>query len=245
MSTQSNKLQTFAAVLEDTYARIDWHKLGDQYCFEGGENFFSDDALEAIQDAGLHIASDMEACLSSFESPRSLYVGPGVAELVMILFESIVLGRQVSAVTLPGVEPDEINRVWTGLSKEHKIALPMFDTSPLLVAEETCVSHLWFASVVTDPETFAALHDRLYKRQDTPNAIGGGNLTKETQRAEQLILTALTWVTIPSLITTSQEELELFFQVIGGRGLRLDVPVQGRLSPIVGDSIFHCNLRVV
>jgi hypothetical protein len=161
----------------------------------------------------------------------------------MMLFESLVLGRQVTAVTLPGVEPDEINRVWTGLAKENKVALPKFSTRPLIAAEEPSCSHLWFASVVTDPEAFPALHDRLYKRQDSHQAIGGGNLTKETRRAEALIQTALTWVTIPSLITTSLEEMDLFFQAIEGRGLRMDVPSQGRLSPIVGDSLFHCDLH--
>ncbi|MBL4770055.1 MAG: hypothetical protein JKY61_02645 [Planctomycetes bacterium] len=241
MSAQN--LQKFAAILQDTYARIDWHKLGSEYCFEGGENFFTDEAVEAIQDAGLHIASDMEAKLANFESPNSLYVGPGVAELVMMLFETLVLGRKVSAVTLPGVEPDEINRVWTGLSKEYKVTLPKFVTQPLLHSQETTCSHLWFASVVTDPDSFPALHDRLYKRQDTHHAIGGGNLTKETERAEKLVITALSWVHIPSLITTSQEELELFHQAIDGRGLRFTVPSQGRLSPIVGDSLFHCDLR--
>ncbi len=237
-------LQTFAAVLQDTYARIDWHKLGQQYCFEGGENFFTGEAIEAVQDAGLHIASDMEARLSGTPGNHSLYVGPGVAEMVMMLFESLVLGRQVTAVTLPGVEPDEINRVWTGLAKEHKVKLPKFQTKPLLAAEGPTCDHLWFASVVTDPESFPALHDRLYKRQDTHDAIGGGNLTKETQRAELLIETALTWVTFPCIITTSQEELELFDNVIEGRGMVFQVPNQGRLSPIVGDSLFHCTLRL-
>ncbi len=243
MSSPTQGLQKFAAILQDTYARLDWYKLGLEYCFEGGENFFSDEALEAIQDAGLHIASDMEAKLSSFESKDSLYVGPGVAELVMMLFETLVLDRQVTAVTLPGVEPDEINRVWGGLAKEHKTSLPKFQTRPLRAAEEPSFSHLWFSSVVTDPESFPALHDRLYKRQDTRQAIGGGNLTKETRRAEELVGTAMTWMLVPAVITTSQEELVFFQQMIDGRGLRLDVPSQGRLSPIVGDSLFHCDLR--
>ncbi|MDF1837040.1 MAG: hypothetical protein P1V35_04155, partial [Planctomycetota bacterium] len=164
MSMPPQNLEKLAAILQDTFARVDWHTLGQQYCFEGGENFFTPEAIEAFQDAGLHIASDMESKLSGMSGNRSLYVGPGVAELVMMLFECLVLGRQVTAVTLPGVEPDEINRVWTGLSKEHKVTLPKFQTRPLLPAQESDCDHLWFASVVTDPESFPALHDRLYKR---------------------------------------------------------------------------------
>ncbi|MCP5022859.1 MAG: hypothetical protein GY930_13935 [bacterium] len=243
MSSPSQDLQKFAAILQDTYTRLDWYKLGSEYCFEGGENFFSDEALEAIQDAGLHIASDMGEKLARFESKDSLYVGPGVAELVMMLFETLVLGRRVTAVTLPGIEPDEVNRIWTGLAKEHKTTLPKFQTRALRIAEEPTCSHLWFGSVVTDPESFPALHDRLYKRQDTREAIGGGNLTKETRRAEELVGTAMTWMLVPSVITTSQEELVFFQQMIESRGLSLNVPTQGRLSPIVGDSLFHCDLH--
>ncbi|MCA9002184.1 MAG: hypothetical protein KDB61_09685 [Planctomycetes bacterium] len=243
MSTPQKNLERFAAILQATYERIDWHRLGQEYCFEGGESFFTDESIDAIQDAGLHIASDMEARLRTLPTLDSLYVGPGVAELVMMLFESLLIGRRVRAVTLPGIEPDEVNRVWSGLGKEFRIQLPKFETKPLQFAQDPTVSHLWFASVLTDPEAFHRPARPLVQAANTRLAVGGGNLTKETRRAEALVQTALTWITAPALLTTSLEELPFFQEAVGGMGLRLKVPEQGRLSPIVGDSIFHCTLR--
>ncbi|MEZ6019926.1 MAG: hypothetical protein R3F17_07450 [Planctomycetota bacterium] len=56
MSAPTDPLQTFAAALGICHETLDWSHLGTLYCEEGGEDFFSEQAVEAIQ---------MPACRSS------------------------------------------------------------------------------------------------------------------------------------------------------------------------------------
>ena len=131
MQPDSDKVQEFAAVLDCVYDSIDWPKLGDSYCESGGENFFSDEAVEAIRDAGLHIASDLAGNLPSKGPQHSLYVGVGVAEIVPLLFETIILGRKITAFTLPGPEPDQINHALQAAQGETSTELPKISTKLL------------------------------------------------------------------------------------------------------------------
>jgi hypothetical protein len=96
-------------------------------------------------------------------------------------------------------------------------------------------------SVLTDPDAFPALHDRLYARGGA-EATGRGDLASERQRAESLAELALTRLARPGRLTTTDEELELVLPLAERLGLRVRVPARARLSPVVGDRVRGCRV---
>ncbi|MEZ5975823.1 MAG: hypothetical protein R3F33_00375 [Planctomycetota bacterium] len=243
MSAPTDPLQTFAAALGICHETLDWSHLGTLYCEEGGEDFFSEQAVEAIQDAGLQIVSDLQEVLAPLPRAASLYVGVGVAELIPMLFEQILLGRPVRGATLPGAEADALTQALAAAHQELGVTMPQIDTRPLARIGMPAINHLWFASVITDPDHFPALHDELYGRKGTHLATGRGNLTKERRRALELYHSALRNLQSPAVITTSEEELPILLEAVGEYPGQLLIPPKGRLSAIVGDPLLHCNWR--
>ena len=235
----ADTLARFAQALDHVQRGLDWEALGKEYCESGGEHFFTPEALEGIQDTGLLFASDLGEILSPGGS--SLYFGIGVAEVVPMLFEQIVLDRTVWAYTLPSLEARALQGALTGAAHAGGFEAPQLRTEPCPSVEQPCVDHLWFASVLTDPEAFPALHDRLYQRAGTAEATGRGSFRKEQDRAMRLLQTAWTWLIAPGTVTTSEEEIELMQRSLDARAHRLLIPSKARLSAIVGDSLFHCN----
>lgn len=225
------------AILEDT---LDWPLLGRAHCFEGGEDFFGPAEREAIQDAGLHFAGDLGEVLEP--KGRSLYVGAGVAELVPMAFESMVLHRDVRAVSLPGEIADELNRGLQVARAGTGGRLAVIQTHPWKTADHRPLDHLWMVSVLTDPEAFPALHDRLYERRGTDLAMGKGSVNKERPKAEALIERAVGTLVTPAWLTTTDEELEMLAPAASSRGIHVQVPEAARLSAVVGDSVRLCRL---
>ncbi|MEZ6019927.1 MAG: hypothetical protein R3F17_07455 [Planctomycetota bacterium] len=99
-----------------------------------------------------------------------------------MLFEQILLGRPVRGATLPGAEADALTQALAAAHQELGVTMPQIDTRPLARIGMPAINHLWFASVITDPDHFPALHDELYGRKGHALA-GRGNLTKERRRA--------------------------------------------------------------
>ncbi len=229
----------FAQVLGRIHGELDWPALGQGYCESGGEHFFTDEAVEAIQETGLLFASDLGEALPS--GGQSLYLGIGVAEIVPMLFEAIVLKRKVSAYTLPSEEAQALRTVLSPAREEQAWLGIDVHTTPCPQANRPRVDHLWMASVLTDPDAFPALHDHLYERRGTRDATGRGNLPKERKQAVALVHAAWTWLQTPACVTTSQEELVLIREALGASEARLLIPSKARLSAIVGDALVHCN----
>jgi hypothetical protein len=231
----------FGATLATLHAELDWDLLGALYCHEGGEHFFPPEQREAILDAGLHFASDLGELLGP---GRSIYVGAALAELAPLLFEHLVLAREVVLKTLPGREADELDRALALAEARVGERLPRFDRAPLGPAPAGSVDHVWCVSVLTDPDAFPTLHDALYERRHTPLAVGGGDRKRERARAEGLcgqLVAALR----PgrALVTTSDEERPLFERALAAAGRVLEVPQKARLSGIVGDAVRHCRVH--
>jgi hypothetical protein len=228
--------EAFGAALTALDAELDWELLEGLYCWEGGEGFFSDEQREAMWDAGLQIAaglSDRLAELPAGGPRRSLYVGAAVAELVPMLVESLVLGREVCAVNLPGPEVDELNCALEAVGVELR-----FEAE----APREPVDHLWVVSVLTDPEAFPALHDELYQREGEA-ATGTGDLVSERARAAELVEGWCDGLARPALISTTDEEAGFFEAEAERRDRRFKVPRIGRLTAIVGDALRHCAWR--
>jgi hypothetical protein len=230
--------------MDELDGELDWRLLGSCYCAEGGEHFFERDQRTALADAGLRFASDVVEALEQLPAgPRtSLYVGVGVAELAPLVAERVLLGRSVAALTLPGPEPTELNRALEAVGRRIGHELGRIETDPIEPARVGPIGHLWLVSVLTDPDHFPALHDRLYERAGSALATGRGDVRAEESAAERLVDGAVACLRAPALLTTSDEELEWMRRACARRDLQLAVPPRARLSGIVGDPVRTCRV---
>ncbi|MEX1024078.1 MAG: hypothetical protein WD226_03280 [Planctomycetota bacterium] len=232
------ELQRFIATLFELESELNWVKLGRHYCAEGGEDFFPPEQIEAIRDAGLRFAGDIEADLEEIvgaHTGRSLYVGAAVAELVPALFEALVLEREVVLHNLPGAETKELNRALAAVEARSGGSLPRVVTTPIEELEGW-FQHVWMTSVLSDPEHFPALHNKVYERSGA-KAAPGGDLGQDTQKARRLMRSVIELVRPPSLFTTSDEEASFLIEAAKRRGMRPVKPRAARLSAIVGDPV--------
>ena len=232
----------FAVALSSMEQAIDWTELGGFYCHEGGEQFFPDEQIAAMREAGLRIAGGLGEELASLpgDAKRSLYVGAAVAELVPILVERFVLVREVVIVNLPGGEVDALNRAFEQASADCGLAMPRISTEPMAQVGGP-FDHGWLVSVLNDPEAFPALHDLLYERKGEL-ATGRGNRDEEWARATALAEQLLDRLTPEALLTTTDEELPLLRPIFSQRGLRVSAGETGILTGVVGDPLRFCRL---
>ncbi len=238
--------ELFATALGELEAELDWERLGDLYCHEGGEAFFTPGQIEAQTEAGLLIAAGLGEALAgaTADGGRSLYVGAALAELAPALCEVLVLGRQVVLVNLPCPEVDELDRALAAVGVRLGRPLPRLHTGQLATLPGT-FDHGWLVSVLTDPDAFPALHDRLYGRlhgRTAADGTGRGDPEREERPATRLMGELVARLDPPALLTTTDEELGFATAACRARGWRLDVPSEGRLSAIVGDVVRHCRV---
>ncbi|MDG1051083.1 MAG: hypothetical protein P8R46_12825 [Planctomycetota bacterium] len=241
MNPSSQNIEHFGATLAALDAEINWDLVATVYCEGDAEGFFDEERRAAVLDAGLKLASDLGEALPS--GGRSLYVGAAVAELAPMLFEAIVLGRRVVWKALPSAEMEELTRALRAVAVEGRSALPEPKTETWLGRELGRCDHVWMTSVLTDPDAFPALHDALYQRQGTPEAVGGGHPREERRRARELVDEALVASGDGAVITTSEEELAVWEAAAEEFGLALEVAPTGRMSGVVGDVIRRGKLR--
>ena len=235
--SQQDPIQRFGSVLAALDAEIQWEILEPVYCSGDAEGFFDEERRNAIVDAGLKLASEIGEQLRP--GGKSLYVGAAVAELAPMMFEAIVLDRKVAWITLDGPEAQELTRAIKSIDKR----LPTPRTGEWRGADLRPRDHVWMTSVLTDPEAFPALHDRLYERQGTKDAVRGGKPKRERQQAVELVRNALSAAAKDTLLTTTDEELVVWTPIVQEDGGNLKVAPTGRTSGLVGDVIRFCRLR--
>lgn len=230
----------FAAALLALEQELDWRALGQHYCHEGGEDFFSAEQIEAQREAGLRFAADVAEAVAGLPKAKpSLYVGAGVAELAPILCERLLLRRELSIVALPGPEPRELNRALSAVEARLGVPLPRWSTRPLSGLARRGFGLLWFVSVLTDPETFPALSRLAYsERRPRP-----ATLARDRERATALLEAALGRLEAPAELFTTDEELPLMTETARRLGWILEPGERARLSPIVGDPVRRVLLR--
>ena len=271
MKTTEDPVTLFAAAVSFLEEELPWGQLGPLYCDGGGEDFFGSEAVEALREAGLKIASDLGQALEVLGEPgsaaagvagrsgrgKSLYFGAAVAELIPAVCETILLGRSVRLINLPGPEPELINGALE--RAEQRLATLGSNAGGLLprieinqrALERGRFDHLWVTSVFSDPEAFPALHDELYdllpRKGSQPSAgkvrTGRGNLPLERKRARELMRRLVARLVSPALVTTSEEELPLLESALAERGLAAAPSTRPRLSAIVGDPICSYAIR--
>ena len=233
------RARRFAATWSAVAAELDWGLLGRLHCHTGGDDFFAGEARTALVDAGLLFADDLGRTLAP--GGRSLYIGASVAELIPMLAEGLVLEREVLWYQLAGPLTAELDRALAAVAEAESVALPRARTSPLAEVAASSCDHLWLVSVLTDPDAFPALHDRLYERSDEL-ATRRGDLADDRARADALLARALRCLRAPGWLTTTDEELRLVRPACAERGLALAVPAHGRLSAVVGDVVRACRV---
>lgn len=232
-------IERFGEALARLEGELDWRHLGELHCHEGGESFFPEEQVDAMREAGLVLAAALGERLRP--GGRSLYIGAAVGELVVLLCESLVLGREVRALNLANEESEEINRALEATEEACGFTLPRIEFVGASELEGS-FDHGWLVSVLNDPEAFPALHDRLYDREGEL-ATGRGDLDQERGRAEQLVDGWLERLEEGAVISTTDEELPLIVPRVAARGRSLELAEVAYLSVVVGDPIRFATLR--
>lgn len=229
-------MQRFGAVLSELEAELDWALLGRCACEGDGSDFYDRALRERILDTGLRFAEDVGRALE--ERPgRSLYLGAEIAELPVILAEHLVLGRRIEWLNIECAQTTELARALRAVGERLGLDLPVPRARAIEELEPGSCDHLWMVSVLTDPDSFPALHDALYERKEGPLATGRGSLADDRRRAEALVEALLDRAAPRCVLSTSDEELCLIQPLVARRGWRLELPDGGRLSSIVGDRV--------
>ncbi len=237
------RTQRLGQIIAGLDAALDWELLGTLYCSEGGEDFFCEEQRDALAESGLEFAHDLGTRLVGTQGASagaSLYLGAAVFELLPALFEHLVLERRVVLVNLGHEESLELNRGLTVVEKQAGIELPRIEIGELASVGGGPFDHVWMTSVLTDPEAFPALHDRIYQREGGELATNLGHFESELDAATELVGQVLDRTAGSFWFTTTDEELPLIRGECEARGLELKTPGTGRLSGIVGDPVRHC-----
>lgn len=232
------RVQRFGKLLANLDGEIDWDLCALSYCNGDSAGFFSEERREAVLDAGLLLGSDIGEVLQKRPAGRSLYIGAAVAELGPMMYEAIVLERQVRWVALRSKEMFELDRAMKTIDG----SLPRPRTTAWKGKEFAPCDHIWMTSVLTDPAAFPALHNELYQRQGTPQAVKGGHPKAEREIAKSLIHEALVAAAHDTLLTTTDEELQVLGPAVAAAGGTLSAAQTGRLNGLVGDVVRLCQL---
>lgn len=228
--------RTFGAALGALDAELDWPLLGRSACEGDGSGFFDAELRERTFDTGMRLAEDVARALGGARG-RSLYLGAEIAELPLILAEHLVLGRRVEWLNLEGEPTTELRRAIQAVSARLAVELPEPRVAELRDLEPESCDHLWMVSVLTDPESFPALHDALYERTGGPLATGRGELSDDRRRAEALVEELLDRATARCVLSTSDEERSVIEPLVARRGWTLEFARGGRVTAIVGDRV--------
>jgi len=230
-------IEHFGAAWGELVRELDWERLGRTYCEGDGSTFFDDETVERVLETGLELVDDLVASLPRGGTGRSLYVGAAVAELPLVLAESLALGREVLWLNLPGEEVEELRRALHATGAKLGLDLPLPRTDALASIADGSCEHLWMTSVLTDPDAFPALHDALYERVGTELATGRGELAEDRARADALVRELLRKAAPPAIFSTTDEELEVVRPLLAEAGLDSRVPRSETTSAIVGDLV--------
>ncbi|MGH7165870.1 MAG: hypothetical protein ACREIS_10155 [Nitrospiraceae bacterium] len=209
---------------------LDYAALGTIYCDKGGETFWRDRRGPCKQ-LGIRLAEVLRGRLRP--NGRSLYVGAGVAEIPVLVMETIELGRSVAAYNLRAEEVSVLNAALTGLSLKF--------TSGHAQSAGGSFDHLWIASVLNDPERFPQVSALSYGRAN-PVTFDPTTFARERRAVIRLAASCLKKLSRPGLVTTSVEEIPWITDWCARRGVGCVVEPENYPTAIVGDPI--CYIRV-
>ena len=217
-------------VIKEIFARLDYARLGPIYCDEGGDEFWKA-KRGPCQRLGLKLASALVSRL--VPGGTSLYVGAGVAEIPLLVMETLDLGRRVVACNLRRQEVVILNRAFAGfpIRFHHQDAGSVKDR----------VDHLWLVSVLNDPERFPDLSLLSYGRAN-PVTFDAHKFLPQQRTVATLVDRCLSHLIVPGLVTTTVEEAVWIAEWCHRRGIPYRIDRRTFASPTVGDPI--CPIRI-
>lgn len=207
------------------FERLDYRQLASVYCYEGGDEFWKS-KRGPCRRLGMRIAEGLLARLTA--GGRSLYVGAGVAELPVLLVESLDLRRSVLPCNLRRSEVAALNRACRGLplrfhAKDAGKARGTFD-------------HLWIVSVLNDPERFPHLAALSYGRA-VPLTFDPSRFVKERKTLRLLVNRCMAKLRLPAVVTTSEEEVNWIADWCHRKSIPYVVERRQFQTALVGDPI--------
>jgi hypothetical protein len=209
---------------------LDYAALGRIYCDEGGEAFWRE-KRGLCQRLGSKLA---EALLGRLKPKgRSLYVGAGVAEIPALVMEVLELGREVTAYNLRADEVALLNQACKDLGlqfwcRDAANANGLFD-------------HLWIVSTLNDPERFPELSTLSYGRAN-PVTFDPTRFAQERAAVLEIVDACLRKLTLPSLVTTSVEEIPWITDWCARKRVACVVEEEDYPTALVEDPI--CFIRI-
>lgn len=217
-------------VIREIFAELNYAALGDVYCEEGGEAFWTAHKKKC-RTMGIRIAEALKRRLS--QKGRSLYVGAGVAELPMLVLETLEMNRTVQAHNLREQEADVLNRAC--------VALPFAIHATAAQTARGTFDHLWIASVLNDPECFPETSALAYGRAD-PVGFNPEAFQQERTQIRDLLDACLRKLSRPGLLSTTVEEVTWMTEWLNRHQIPFHVEEQLYPTAIVGDPV--CFIRI-
>ncbi len=218
-------------VIREVFSKLDYAVLAEMYCEEGGKAFWNVHEKKC-QTMGIKIAAALTRRLS--KRGRSLYVGTGVAEIPMLVMETLEMSRTVEACNLREREVRVLNQAC------HALPFTIQATDARTV--QGTFNHLWMVSVLNDPERFPETSALSYGRAD-PVRFDPVAFQREKTHIQDLLDACLPKLSRPGLLSTSVEEVTWMTDWL----TRHQVPfhVEKKLYPtaVVGDPL--CFIRIV
>ncbi len=217
-------------VIKDVFSKLDYDALGDVYCEEGGKAFWKAHKNKC-QTMGIRIAEALKHRLS--QKGNSLYVGAGVAELPILVLETLDMNRTVEAYNLREREVRVLNEACAGLPLT-------IQAGPAETARGT-FDHLWMASVLNDPECFPETSALSYGRAD-PVRFDPAAFQRERTRIQELLDACLPKLSRPGIFSTTVEEVTWITDWLTRHRIPFHVEEQLYPTAIVGDPL--CFIRL-
>lgn len=212
------------------FKHLDYKTLAGIYCEEGGERFWKA-KRGPCQKLGNLIALALKERLKA--GGRSLYVGAGVAEIPMLVMESLELNRHIDAYNLRRQEVIVLNHACQSLpfsfrSTDAEHASGSFD-------------HLWIVSVLNDPERFPELSALSYGRAN-PATFNPMRFSQQRKKVLALTNNCMKQLSPPGLVTTSVEEIPWITQWCEQHRTPFVVEDEDYSTALVADPI--CFIRI-
>lgn len=221
---------TTRRVIAQVFDALDYTALGSIYCDYGGRAFWHD-RKEPCQQTGIKLATLLKARLP--RAGRSLYVGPGVAELPVLIMETLELDRSVEAYTLRTPEAKTLNQACRDV--------PLTIQAGNAQRARGTFDHLWMVSVLNDPECYPETSALSYGRAN-PVTFNAPAFGRERAKIRRLTDRCLGKLGGSGLVTTSIEEVPWVTEWCLKH--RIPFHLEKKLHPtaIVGDPICFIHI---
>ena len=223
--------QECEATCQRVLEALDWAALGEIYFHWGGVEFWQERRPQVLV-AGFELARQLSRRVPNGGS--SLWVGAGVAELPVLLAETMIQGRKVRATNLRVRECEVLNAALQATVPATTVRFEAIDATQ--VARVGGYDQLGCISVLTDPETWPLLSDVAYGRI-APIQIDVDQFVRERDLATALARSLFAGLLRPGWIATTAEEVAWFLDVAGSEGTSCVADDDMIDTAVVGDPV--------